>query len=175
MKTLSVIFFIVMGVIISYAQQQPEQQVTIKEGQQYTLAIQESNGSYLKMTQKVTEFINEFFKQGLTPTGPLYGIYFNSPENIEVEEIRWAIGFPIDKDTAVKEPLKKMDLSYPKAAVYLHVGPYDKLPESYKKVFQYIKDNGYKIVYPVFEKYLDDPMLVKPDKLRTEICVPVTK
>ncbi len=175
MKKISIVFLILMCTWVSFAQQKSEPTVTIKDGEQVFCVVQEFKGPYDTMTKSINLYINEFFKQGLVPEGPLYSIYLNSPQGVKPEELKWAVGFSVNQKTEPKEPLKKMELNYKKAAVYMHVGPYSKLGGSYTKVFKYIEDNGYKLFGPTFERYLDDPMQVKPENLRTEIVMPVEK
>jgi effector-binding domain-containing protein len=76
----------------------------------------------------------------------------------------------------VAAPLLKGEGKATKIAVYLHVGPYEKVGDAYGKVFEFIEKNGYKVAGPPMEKYLDmDPAAVKPEELRTEINIPVEK
>jgi len=62
-----------------------------------------------------------------------------------------------------------------KFAKILHKGPYEKSQESYKELFSWIKENGYRIVGPIREVYLNDPKEFLPAELLTEICAPVEK
>jgi AraC family transcriptional regulator len=173
MKKYFVLFFILMGVMVSFAGQQTEEQVTIKEGQPSWLAVMEFTGPYENMGPAVQTYINEFFKQGLIPGGPLHGIYYNSPKEVKPEELKWAFGFSVGKDAIVKEPLKKVELKYKRALVYLHVGPYQKLGEAYDKVLKFATDNKHKLYGPMFDRYLNDPMQTKPEDLKTEIVFPI--
>jgi len=84
------------------------------------------------------------------------------------------VGMPAD--AAVAAPLLKGECKATKMAVYLYVGPYEKVGDAYGKVFQFIEQNGYKMAGPAMEKYLDmNPQAVKPEDLKTEINVPVEK
>jgi AraC family transcriptional regulator len=127
------------------------------------------------MEKEVNSFMGEFFKQGLTPNGPFLGIYYNNPREVKEEELRWEIGFPVANDADVKAPLNKKEFKSHKAVVYLHTGPYENLDKSYDKVLKYIEDNGYKVVWPVYDKYINNPQMVKPEELKTEITVPIEK
>ena len=62
-------------------------------------------------------------------------------------------------------PLQKGECRATKIAVYLYVGPYEKVSDAYGKIFQFIEKNGYKTAGPCIEKYLDmNPEAVKPEE-----------
>ena len=102
--------------------------------------------------------MQEFFKQNLMPAGNFFGMYLNSPGQVKEEELQWRLGFPVPADAAVAAPLLKGECKATKIAVYLHVGPYDKVGDAYGKIFEFIEKSGYKAAGPTMEKYLDmDP------------------
>ena len=169
-----IIFF---GVIVGFAGQQEEtrQKVVIKECESFWYAYMEFGGPFDQMEKSIQKFMGEFFKQGLAPAGPFLGVYFNDPRKVKPEELKWNIGFPMSKDAKVEAPLKKAEFKHKTAAVYLHIGPYENMGKAYDKIFKYAENNGYKIVWPVYDKYLNNPMQVKPEELKTEMIIPVEK
>ena len=175
--------FILVGVLVLtafafqyvYAEEKGERQVVIKEGKPFYLAIMGFSGSYEKIPQAINTFMTEFFKQKLTPGGAMHGIYYNMPQEIKPEELKWAIGFPVGKDADVQAPLKKVECNHKEIAVYMHIGPYEKMEPSYEKILKFIESKGYKMVFPAYEKYLSNPEAVKPEELKAEIVIPVEK
>jgi AraC family transcriptional regulator len=175
--------FIFVGVLMlsafsfeyAYAEEKTEQQVVIKEGKPFYLAIMEFSGSYEKIPQALNKFMTEFSKQGLTPGGPMHGVYYNLPQEVKPEELKWALGFPVPKDAKVLAPMKKLECNHKTIAVYLHIGPYEKMEPSYNKIFRFIESQGYKMVFPSYEKYLSNPYEVKPEELKSEIVFPIEK
>ena len=95
--------------------------------------------------------------------------------NVKESELKWIIGFPTDTKAEAKAPLKNGEYKFTKVAYYVHKGPFDQIARSYEKVFAFITKNGYKAAGPSLENYLNDPREVKPEDLRTEIMIPVTK
>ena len=153
-----------------------QQGVVIKDAASFWYASMDFQGPYEQVPVKIGIFIQEFMRQKLPFAGNLFGIYFNSPEQVKPEELKWAIGIPVQKDSVVNAPLKKSEFLFKKIAVCLHIGPYEKTGETYDKIFKQIEASGYEMAGPVFESYLDiDPSKVKPEELRTEIWVPVQK
>jgi len=151
------------------------QDVQIKDQTPFAYAHLDCAGSFQQMPAKITEFMGAFFKQGLRPAGNFFAMYFNSPQDVPEAELKWLIGMPISPDAAPSEPLKKGEFNHPKVAVCLHVGPFNKISETYVKLMAFIDQNGWTPAGPALEKYLDNPQLTAPEKLRTEIVMPVEK
>lgn len=170
---ISLLLFVFTGLMLF-----PEEAVptpTVKEVGGVWYAYMEFTGPYTDMQKQINTFIAEFFGQGLTPAGPSLGLYFNSPQEVKPEELKWAFGFIVIPECTPKEPIKKMELKKQQAVVYLHKGPYANLSKSYEIAWKFIKDNGYKVIWPVYDKYLNNPMEVAPENLETEIVIPVEK
>jgi effector-binding domain-containing protein len=151
------------------------EEIVIKDQTPFTYAYLECSGSYTQIPAKIGEFMGAFFKQGLTPSGALLGQYFNSPGEVDEADLKWAIGMPVVKDAAVKEPLKRGEFKQTVIAYYLYKGPYEKIGTAYDILFKQITEKGYAPAGPTMENYLDDPYTTKPEEIRTEIIVPVVK
>jgi effector-binding domain-containing protein len=152
------------------------QEVVIQDTAPFSYAYLECSGSYGQIPAKIGEFMPEFFKQNLMPTGNFFGMYLNAPGQVKEEELQWRLGFPVAAESVVAAPLLKGECKATKMAVYLYVGPYEKVGAAYGKIFEFIAKSGFKAVGPTMEKYLDmDPTAVKPEELRTEINIPVEK
>ncbi|MBN2346601.1 MAG: GyrI-like domain-containing protein [Candidatus Aminicenantes bacterium] len=153
----------------------PAQEVVMQDAPPFTYAYLECQGSYQQIPGKINEFMGAFFQQGLMPQGSFFAMYLNAPGEVKEEELQWRLGFPVPADAPVAAPLQKGECQAARIAVYMHLGPYDKISESYAKVFAFVESQGCKPAGPSMEKYLNNPMEVKPEELRTEINVPVVK
>ncbi|MCK5056234.1 MAG: GyrI-like domain-containing protein [Candidatus Aminicenantes bacterium] len=173
MKKTFLLFLLI--VFVSFVLSAGEEEVVIKDMEPFSYAAMDFTGSFEKMEQSIGLFMKEFFKQGLQPAGPVLGVYYNDPSQVKEEDLKWAVGFSVAKDTKVQAPLKKVETTFKKAAVYLYTGPYEKMDKAYEKIFKYIEDKGCKMVWPCYDKYLNNPQTVKPEELKTEIIVPVEK
>ncbi len=152
------------------------QEVTIQDSPLFTYVYLECRGSYQQIPKKINEFMGEFFKQKLTPSGNFFGLYLNAPGQVKEEDLQWRLGFPAAADAVVAAPLQKGLCLPTKIAVLLYVGPYEKVSEAYPKILEFVDKNGYKPTGTVMEKYLDmNPQAVKPEELRTEIILPIGK
>ncbi len=56
-----------------------------------------------------------------------------------------------------------------------HKGPYEEEGPTFEALMAWISENGYEIVGPVEEVYLNDPSVTAPQDLMTEIRFPVRK
>jgi hypothetical protein len=62
-----------------------------------------------------------------------------------------------------------------KCVQMLHVGPYDREPETIEKMRVAAGEAGYEFRGPHHEIYLSDPRRVTPEKLKTILRIPVDK
>ena len=148
----------------------------IQDTAPFTYAYLECKGSYAQISVKIGEFMQLFFGQNLVPVGSFFSMYLNSPDEVKEEDLQWRMGFPVAADTQVAAPLQKGDCTASKIAVYLYTGPYENVGYGYGKIAAFCDLNGYKVVGPRIEKYLDmNPQAVKPEERRTEINIPVEK
>lgn len=79
--------------------------------------------------------------------------------------------FPVRKGTST-ESVSVRQLTGGKAVCLIHKGPYDTLHLSYKRLFEYLTDNSYKLQLPTREIYQKGPGMVfkgNPKNYLTEI------
>ena len=106
---------------------------------------------------------------GVQPAGPPFAVYHNMDmSNLDVE-----IGFPVTAKTQGSGRVKAGKLPGGKAAVTVHVGPYQKIEEAYNRLTAYVKEQGLETESFCYEFYLNDPGETKPEDLKTEIYFPV--
>ena len=144
-------------------------------GENFTYAALECLGPYTQIPQKMGELMAEMQKQGLEMLGGPSAIYYNAPDQVKPEELRWDILVPMHALEKVAAPLKKGEYKFATVADMIYKGPYDSLGSAYPALMQFIAKSGYTVCGPVCETYMDDPMLVKPEDCRTLIVVPVQK
>ena len=108
-------------------------------------------------------------KQGLTPAGPPYVLYRNEDiENLDIE-----LGIPAAGDIRPEGRVVSGTLPGGKAAVAIHTGPYDTIGATYEKLTGYIKEQGLETEGICWESYVDDPGIVPPEELKTEVFFPL--
>lgn len=149
--------------------------ISEKKMDPFAIVCMHCNGSYEQMNKAIEGFIQEFFSQKLVPDGPLMGIYYNSPDMVSPEELKWAVGFPVVGNVKINEPLKLCHFKHELVLCHLYKGPYEQMAKAYEAIEAYMKENSYQWDGPAYERWLDNPQEVKPENLRTEIIVPVKR
>jgi AraC family transcriptional regulator len=133
-------------------------------------------GSYSQIQEAIGKLMMEMQAQNAMPTGPLMGIYYNSPDEVSSQDLEWEIGFPVSPRQAVQPPLVLKDWSFTQVAVSVHKGPYADLGKTIAKISDWMAANDFVPAGPVLERYLDmNPSEMRPEDLRTEVWFPCRK
>ena len=105
-----------------------------------------------------------------------YGIGHDNPNIIDADKIRYDACIEVDTSSInpMGEVLSKT-ISGGKYAKFLHKGSYEDLGKAHDAISNWIIENNVELRdVPMFDKYLDlDPREVNPQKLQTEIFVPL--
>jgi len=80
---------------------------------------------------------------------------------------------PVSGEVKETAEIKTYTIPGGRMARIVHKGPYDKVGETYTKVFAWLDRNGKIVMGPYREIYLNSPMEVSPEELLTEIQVPI--
>jgi len=114
--------------------------------------------------------------QNIFQIGAILGIYYNSPETVQPEELIWEVGFPVAPDAMPQKPLEKKEWNFTTVLIGLHVGPHTESSRTILKMREWMRANNYAADGPILERYLDmDPSRLMPGGLRTEIWIPCRK
>jgi effector-binding domain-containing protein len=158
-------------------EKEPPTRILLKRTEPRSVAAMRHTGPFDEIPATVMELIGLVAEGGYDMTGPLMVVYYDSPEEVAAEKLRWEVWMPV----AYPGPMKKVEEDMmgfrhidPMFVAYTyHVGPYDGLPEAYRVLTDWAEHNKYKIVAPPVEVYWSDPMTVPEEKLVTEIWFPV--
>lgn len=155
----------------------PEPFASIKQVKPFTYCCLAHKGPLTDMGQVIMPFMQAMQTQGLFAgvRGPMIGVYYNAPGEVKPEELSWEVGFVTAPEAAPQAPIEKKEWKHATVAAAVHAGPYEKIGETYARLGQWIKSQGYKVCGPTLDRYLNNPMQVKPEELRTEIWIPVEK
>lgn len=106
---------------------------------------------------------------GQKPGGPPYAAYFNMDmDNLDVEA-----GVTVAQELPGEGQIKPGAIPASKAAACMHVGPYDRLSDAYAALGQWIDKEGLEPTGVAYEVYVDDPMEVPPETLKTQLVMPI--
>ena len=126
------------------------------------------------ISTKMGEFFGELFaffgRKGIQPAGPPFAIYHGfSPPQVDMESAVPVLA-PVEGEGRVSAG----KLPSGKALRAMHIGPYDRLHETYNFMTAYAKEKDLELSPLIWEYYLTDPNTEPdPSKWRTEIYLQV--
>ena len=147
--------------------------VSIKEIEPFVYCSVTHKGPYSLMAEAMNQLIMQMQQQNISPAGPPFSIYHNSPEDTPPAQLEWELGFPIPAQLTPQPPLKRGRWEYTKAAAAVHTGPYEESGDTILEIFEWIENNGYMPAGPILARYLNMPGATPDSQLKTEIWIPV--
>ena len=136
-----------------------------------------SLGNYNQSAEKAWDLVCSFAKAkrlfGFKTE--FIGISHDDPKVTETEKLRYDACIVISKDIRPEGEIGVQEVPGGKYAVFTHKGPYEKLHNSYDYIFgKWLPESGMELRnVHCFEKYLNAPENTRPEKLITEIYMPV--
>ena len=133
------------------------------------------SGTYDRIPEYIQEVGQWVMEKKLEMTGRVYGTYYNSPEDVAEEDLRYEIGFSFKGNAVAEGKIGIKEIPEHTVLAAMHQGPYTEVGPVIHAVVDYAVENGYDIVGPVTEVYLNDPQEVPESELLTEVQFPVIK
>ena len=135
-------------------------------------------GTYLLIPELLMKIYEYSVKKKMVMNGPpLFLCHENTPEAVmEANEKGTAIvevAWPVSGTVKGSRNIKVYRLPGGKMVHIVHKGPYESCEPTYQKLFAWIETQGLHISGPIREVYPNDPRVVKPEEIITEIFVPV--
>jgi AraC family transcriptional regulator len=110
---------------------------------------------------------------------PVFGIYYNNPQNTPEAELKWELGLPVSEGQKLEEPLKLKKWEYKLLATKNYKGSFssEAMGACYAGLYQWITENQYAPAGPMMEKYLGQPTMDEKGEWcgEIEIIMPVQK
>ena len=109
-------------------------------------------------------------KNKIVVAGPPFSLYHNYDD----EKTDMEVGFPVSHTHKSEGRVKPCTLPGGKVVTATHIGPYDKVVDTYMEMQKWIGEKGYKPKKIMWECYLNGPNTVKdPSEYITEIFWPI--
>jgi AraC family transcriptional regulator len=139
----------------------------------YTTELGDYNEGAGKAWNRLTSFAKQNRLFGFRNN--FYGISYDDPDVTETEKLRYDACMTISKSVEPQGAIGVKSLPEGKYAIFLHMGPYNQLKSSYDYIFgDWVVNNNIELRHsPCMERYLNFPDNTKPEKLKTEILIPV--
>lgn len=103
------------------------------------------------------------------------GISFDDPTVTETSKLRYNACLTVSKEVKPDGEIGVMEIPEGKYAIFTHKGPYEGLNDSYNYIYgKWIPESQVKLRDQFcLENYLNAPEKTKPEKLLTEIMIPI--
>ncbi len=103
------------------------------------------------------------------------GLYYNDPKISNDENIKYDICIRVCKPVNPNGDIGVKEIAGGRYAMFTYVGEYSRVGVAYDKIYgELLSKAGLEVRGSYcFEKYISDPRRVAPEKLRTEIYIPV--
>jgi effector-binding domain-containing protein len=106
---------------------------------------------------------------GAAPAGAPYAAY----HNLDMTDLDVEAGFPVEQALPGRGEIRPGFIPAGKEAVCRYVGPYSAIGPAYGALMGWIDAHGYHRANVSYEFYLNDPAVVAPEALETEIVFPL--
>ena len=104
----------------------------------------------------------------------MVAIYHDDPESTPADQLRSDAGIVVPDGVPLPASLSEQRLRGGAYACTLHVGPYERLGDTWQRLLgEWIPAHDRRVDGVSYERYLNMPGQVPKEELRTEICVPV--
>jgi len=154
-------------------------EVTLKLSESRTVAFISMKGPYDQIASTFPRLYGWVAKKGYGFFGPPIGVYYNAPQLVPPEELLWELQCPVGSHVAPCKPdasgVGVKQVAETEVASAMHVGPFDKIGQTWGALFEWISQNGYDVAGPAEEIYLTDPATTPPEELMTEVRFPVKR
>jgi AraC family transcriptional regulator len=132
-------------------------------------------GSYDEVPVLMGEVVGFIMAKGLQMMGAPFGVYFNSPQEVLVEELLYEIGIPFAGEANEEGRVKIKTTPEQFVLSTTYKGPYSGAGNAIGALVEYANKNGNEIMGAPMETYISDPNETPESELVTEMCFPVLK
>jgi effector-binding domain-containing protein len=153
--------------------------ITIVEVAARQVLGMKKTGTYTLIPELMMKIYEFTVKKKIEVTGPPFFLCHEiTPEAVmEANEKGTAtveVAWPVSGTVKGTREMKVYELPGGKMVHTVHRGPYESCEPTYRKLFAWIASQGLRISGPIREVYPNDPRVVKPEEIITEIFVPVS-
>jgi effector-binding domain-containing protein len=152
------------------------QGISLKDISPRKIAYLKCQGPWRQLPGMLAKLSEHLAKNGLIPTGPAFGIYYNTPKEVSPQELKWEVGYPIAFGTP-ESPEDQAGFgirSVPggRMATIVHRGLYRQAGASYARLETWIGQQRLKVYGPAEEVYLSGEISLGAEQ-EVEIRLPV--
>lgn len=132
-----------------------------------------SDNDYDKAWESLWKFVKarKLFTAGMEH----FGVSYDDPKVTEEGKCRYEACLTIHKEAQPEGEIGVKEIAGGRFAVFLYQGPYTNLSAVYDTIFaKWLPESGCELrEQAIMEKYLNNPNQTEPEKLKTEIYIPI--
>lgn len=152
------------------------QDVILKDVPPRTISYLRCKGPWRQLSEMLAKLNEHMSRSGVEATGTASGVYYNTPNEVSVQDLEWEVFYPIQLDTPElvedKDRFGIRKIPGAKVATIVHQGSYRKARLSYERLEKWIQGEGLKVCGPAEEAYLTD-ITDSNGEQRIEIRLPI--
>lgn len=153
------------------------QDITLKEIPPRTIVYLRRRGWWRQLPDMLERLDRHMSQTSLGTIGPASGIYYNTPNEVSLQDLQWEVFYPVainaPESSGDKTGVGIRNLAEAKIASILHRGPYRQAGWSYQRLEERIKREGFRVCGPSEEVYLS--IFDMPgEKPTMEIRIPIS-
>jgi len=152
---------------------EPQLEIKVKTTEKIRFLYLENTGSYAELGPAFGQLMQYSMGKGIS--GMPMGIFYDDPFVVPEESLRCEIGIPVSEDFEPDAPFKVKEIPSQEVAYAVLKGPYEKIAGEYGKITAWAQEEGYTVVGPVMEIYLEGGEGVPESEFVTEVRFPVAK
>lgn len=167
---------IAAGALAETAAEQPVR-IYIKTTEPHSYAIIKHKGPFADLQTVMAKLMAEVGGGNYHVCGAPAAMFITPPENTAPKDLVWQVMIPIVNPGVMGQvEFDKLAFQYgdPITVAYIyHIGPYEKINDTYKVIFDHAKRNQYEIRGFPHEVYWNDPAKTPKERLVTEVQIPI--
>lgn len=154
-----------------------DQDVVVKDVAPRTIVYLRCKGSWRQLMEMLARLREYVVRTGLKATGPVSGVYYNTPNEVGSQELEWEVFYPVATETP--ESIEDEDgfgireIPGARMAITVHKGSYRKAALTYRRLEDWIQQQGLMIRGPAEEIYLSN-IVSSTQEQSIEIRLPVS-
>ena len=150
-------------------------EIEIKRIPQQQMAYIHTKGSYVQIPGTLGKVVGWLMTQDVEIQIPVYGMYYNNPMEVSEEELDWEVGAAFVGELVGEGDIQIKKVPEHQVVSTIFKGPYGDAASVYMDLVEYAQKEGYQIVGPVLESYLNSPDDVPESEILTEVQFQVVK
>lgn len=151
--------------------------VDLKELPELRVAAIRHVGPYSRISEAFQRLGEIAARAGLIrhPGTEMLALYHDDPEATPADELRSDAALTVPNDLALPSGVTEIRIPAGRYACTTHIGPYTTLGDAWAQFMgSWLPQSGHRVGDgPSFEIYRNDPTQTPPEKLRTEMYLPI--